>query len=112
VARVYYFNGTHAYLITPAACRELLRLLLPMHAQLDHQISSVLLQQRHALPAYYTAPPLFDCDWSFGSDLYIPAHHLSDESSADRELDDILHSSRRTLLAEGRPLLPAPTAQP
>jgi GR25 family glycosyltransferase involved in LPS biosynthesis len=105
LARVYYFNGTHAYLITPKVCQTMLRLLLPLHAQLDHQISSVLMQQRHVLPAYYAAPPLFDCDWSFGSDLYIPAHHLSDESAADRELGEILRSSRRVLLAEGRSLL-------
>jgi glycosyl transferase, family 25 len=105
VARIHYFNGTHAYLITPAGCRRLLQALLPLQAQLDHQISSVLMRSRDAFPAYYVAQPFFDCDWSFGSDLYIPAHHLSDESAADRELHEILHAGRRTLLAEGRPLL-------
>jgi glycosyl transferase, family 25 len=105
VARVYYFNGTHGYLITPAGCLSLLQGLLPLHAQLDHQISSVLMQQRHTLKAYYAAQPFFDCDWSFGSDLYVPAHHLSDESAADGELAAIITAGRQALLAEGRPLL-------
>ena len=102
LARIYYFNGTHAYLITPAACQVLLRLLLPLHAHLDHQISSVLTQQRHTFPAYYAAPTFFDPDWGLGSDLYVP---LSDESAADRELAAIFAARRQTLLAEGRPLL-------
>jgi glycosyl transferase, family 25 len=105
LARVYYFNGTHAYLIARKSCQALLRRLLPLHAHLDHQISSVLMQHRCAFPAWYAAPPLFDCDWSFGSDLYISAHHLSDESAADAELGQIIARSRRMLLAEGRPLL-------
>ena len=105
LARIYYFNGTHAYLITPAVCQTLLSHLLPLHAHLDHQISSVLMQQRHTFPAYYAAPPLFDPDWGLGSDLYVPAHKLSDECTADRELGEIFATSRQTLLAEGRPLL-------
>jgi hypothetical protein len=102
LARVYYFNGTHAYLITPAACRTLLRHLLPMHAHLDHQISQVLMGRRHAFAAYYATPRFFDPDWSLGSDIYVP---LSDATAADRELGEIIATGRRTLLAEGRPLL-------
>jgi GR25 family glycosyltransferase involved in LPS biosynthesis len=105
LARVYYFNGMHAYLITPAACQTLLRHLLPLHAHLDHQISEVLMEQRHVFAAYHAAPLLFDPDWSLGSDLYIPLHRLSDEGAADRELGEIIATSRRALLAEGRPLL-------
>jgi glycosyl transferase family 25 len=105
LARIYYFNGTHAYLITPAACTTLLRHLLPLHAHLDHQISKVLMERRHVFPAYYAAPLLFDADWDLGSDLYTPVHALSDEPAADRELGEIIATSRRTLLAEGRPLL-------
>jgi len=105
LARIYYFNGTHAYLITSTACTTLLQHLLPLHAHLDHQISKLLMEQRHDFPAYYAAPPLFDADWSFGSDLYTPEHTLSDGDAADRELDEIIATSRRTLLAEGRPLL-------
>ena len=102
LARVYYFNGMHAYLITPAACTTLLQHLLPMHAHLDHQISRLLMERRHVFPAYYAAPLLFDPDWSLGSDLYIP---LSDDAAADRELGEIIATSRQALLAEGRPLL-------
>jgi glycosyl transferase family 25 len=105
LARVYYFNGTHAYLATPEGCATLLRHLLPMHAHLDHQISQVLIERRRDFPAYYAAPLLFDADWDLGSDLYTPAHRLSDETAADRELDEIITTSRQTLLAEGRPLL-------
>ena len=39
LARIYYFNGTFAYLITRAACQKLLRHLLPPHSHIDHQIS-------------------------------------------------------------------------
>jgi hypothetical protein len=102
LARVYYFNGTHAYLITRAACRTLLPHLLPMHAHLDHQISRALMDRRHAFAAYHATPPFFDPDWSFGSDIYVP---LSDTAAADRELGGIITAGRRTLLAEGRPLL-------
>jgi glycosyl transferase family 25 len=105
LARIYYFNGTHAYLLTPAVCQTLLSHLLPLHAHLDHQISSVLMAQRHVFPAYHAAPPLFEPDWGLGSEIYVPAHKLSDEGTADRELSDIFAASRRTLLAEGRPLL-------
>jgi glycosyl transferase, family 25 len=103
LARLYYFNGTHAYLITPAACAFLLRHLLPIYAHIDHQTSNVLMQQRHVFPAYYATPLFFDPDWSLGSDCYVP---LSDDSAADRELGQIITTSRQTLLAEGRPLLP------
>jgi hypothetical protein len=102
-------HGTHAppspYLVTPAACETLWRHLLPMHAHLDHRISKLLMQWRHVFPAYYAAPLRFDPDWSFGSDLYNPAHRLSDETAGDRELGEIIATSRRTLLAERRPLL-------
>jgi glycosyl transferase, family 25 len=102
LARIYYFNGTHAYLITPAACEALLGLLLPFYAHLDHQISSVLMEQRGAFAAYYAAPPFFDSDWALGSDVHVP---MSDEAGANQELGEIITARRRTLLAEGRPLL-------
>lgn len=83
LARIYYFNGTFAYLITPAACRSLLQHLLPPHSHIDHQISKVLIEQRRAFSAYYTEPHFFEPDWSLRSDCYVP---LADDSAADREL--------------------------
>jgi glycosyl transferase, family 25 len=103
LARIYYFNGTFAYLITPVACRSLLGYLLPLRSHIDHQISAVLIERRHVFPAYYTEPHLFEPDWSLRSDCYVP---LADDSAADRELVGIIDASRRTLLDERRPLLP------
>jgi glycosyl transferase, family 25 len=102
LARIYYFNGTFAYLITPAACPVLLQNLLPMHAHIDHQISKVLFEQRHVFPAYYAAPHFFEPDWSLRSDCYV---QLSDNFAADRELAQVIDSRRRVLLEEGRSLL-------
>lgn len=102
LARLYYFNGTFAYLITPRACRILLQHLLPLHSHIDHQISKVLIEQRRIFPAYYTEPHFFEPDWSLRSDCYVP---LADDSVADRELGQIIETTRRVLLNEGRPLL-------
>src|SRR5262249_54473294 len=104
LARLYYFNGTFAYLITPGACRSLLLQLLPLTAHIDHQISAILIEQRRVLSGYYTDPYLFEPDWSLRSDVYVP---LADNATADRELGDLIYRSRRRLLDEGRPLLPA-----
>jgi hypothetical protein len=102
LARIYYFNGTFAYLITPAACETLLQHLLPPHSHIDHQISKVLVEQRRVFSAYYSEPHFFEPDWSLRSDCYVP---LADDSAADRELGQIIGASRRVLLDEGRPLL-------
>jgi glycosyl transferase family 25 len=103
LARLYYFNGTFAYFITPEACRHLIRHILPLRTHIDHQISSVLIEQRHVFPAWYTEPHFFEPDWTLRSDCYVP---LAEETDADRELGRLLDSSRRLLLEEGRPLLP------
>ena len=102
LARMFYFNGTFAYLITPAAARTLIANLLPMNGHIDHQISKVLIDLRHQFSAYYTEPPFFEPDWSLRSDCYIP---LVGESEADRELGSLLHARRQQLLDDGRPLL-------
>jgi len=104
LARIFYFNGTFAYLITPAACRTLMQYLLPPRWHIDHQISKVLFEQRHVFPAYYTEPHFFEPDWSLRSDCYVP---LAAETDADNELGRILEMRRRHLLGEGRPLLSA-----
>ena len=103
LARLYYFNGTFAYLITPAACRVLLRHLLPLRSHIDHQISRVLIEQRRMFPAYYSEPHFFEPDWSLRSDCYVP---LAEDGAADRELEQIILARRRALLSENRPLLP------
>lgn len=103
LGRLYYFNGTFAYLITPRACSFLLEHLLPMRAHIDHQISSVLVAQRRGYHAYYTNPPLFEPDWSLRSDCYVP---ITDDNAADNELGRIIQATRSSLANEGRQLLP------
>lgn len=102
LARLYYFNGTFAYLITPAMAHALLRHLLPLRMHIDHQISSTLVEQRSTLKSYYADPPYFEPDWSLRSDCYVP---LASEAPADRQLAELFSSHRRKLLVEGRPLL-------
>ena len=104
LARIYYFNGTFAYLITPPACRTLFAALLPMDGHIDHQISKALVERRHDFPALSVEPPLFEPDWSLRSDCYVP---LVGESEADRALGGLLTANRQLLLDDGRPLLPA-----
>jgi GR25 family glycosyltransferase involved in LPS biosynthesis len=57
LCRVYYFNGTYAYLITRKGCQNLLQQLLPMRAHIDHQMSDTLLKNRASLFAYAVRPP-------------------------------------------------------
>jgi len=104
LARIYYFNGTFAYMITPAACRAILARLLPMNWHVDHQMSHVMIELRNELPVYYVEPPFFEPDWSLRSDCFVP---LEDEAGADKELGALLTAKRELLLADGRPLLPA-----
>lgn len=104
LARLYYFNGTFAYLITPTACRLLLQRLVPLKVHIDHQISSVLVAERLRFAAHYASPSFFEPDWSLRSDCYVP---ITDETSADSQLATLFDTTRRMLLAEGRPLLAA-----
>lgn len=103
LARIYFFNGTFAYLITPAACRTLIPALLPMNGHIDHEISTVLIKRRHDLEARYAEPPLFEPDWSLRRDCYVPLEGVTD---ADRALDILLQANRQLLVDDGRPLLP------
>lgn len=100
--RLYYFNGTFAYVITPAMARRLMTLLLPMRRHIDHQMSQTLIAHRGTLAAHYTEPHLFEPDWNQRSDCYVP---LVDEAPADVELGAILRRHRDVLLEEGRPLI-------
>jgi GR25 family glycosyltransferase involved in LPS biosynthesis len=103
LGRLYYYNGTFGYLVTPAAARTLLQHLLPLQRHLDHQMSRMFIESRNDFVAYYTDPQFFTPDWTLRSDIYIP---LDNEAAADKELDRLIQDTRRTLLAEGRPLLP------
>ena len=102
LARIYFFNGTFAYLITPAACRTLMPALLPLDGHIDHQMSQVLIERRHDFAAHSVEPPFFEPDWSLRSDCYVP---LEDVSDADRALGTLLTANRQLLLDEGKPLL-------
>ena len=99
LARLYYFNGTFAYLITREACQYLLRHLLPMHSHIDHQISQLLIEKRDTFAAWHTEPSFFEPDWALGSDCFVP---LADESAADRELGALFEKYRDTLVSDGR----------
>ncbi len=104
LAQLYFFNGTFAYLITPAACRTLMPSLLPLDGHIDHEISKVLIARRHDFAAHYVEPAFFEPDWSLRSDCYIP---LEDETDANLELQALLTASRKLLADEGRLLLDA-----
>lgn len=102
LARLYFFNGTFAYLITPAAARTLTRRLLPMNGHIDHETSQVLVAHRHEFAAHYVTPAFFEPDWSLRSDCYVP---LEGEADANDALGVLLHANRKLLVDEGRPLL-------
>ena len=92
--RVYYFNGTYAYLITREGCAKLLQQLLPMRAHIDHQISALLLKHRSSLFAYAVRPALFEHDFSSWSDAYVP---IAGTDAADRQLSALFSSARNAL---------------
>jgi GR25 family glycosyltransferase involved in LPS biosynthesis len=102
LARIYFYNGTFAYLITPAACQFLIPRLLPMNGHIDHEISKVLVDCRRDFAAQSVEPPLFEPDWSLQSDCYVP---LDDEANADQALGALLTTCRNLLVDDGRPLL-------
>src|SRR5262249_10590155 len=99
LSRVYYFNGTYAYLITRKGCRNLLPHLVPMRAHIDHQISAALVKHRDRLFAYAATPGLFDHDFSSWSDAYVP---LAASEQADRHLHALLTSARDSLRTDHR----------
>lgn len=98
LSRVYYFDGTYAYLISRKGCAKLLQHLLPMRAHIDHQISGALVRHRQQLFAYAATPSLFDHDFSSWSDAYVP---LAGGEEADRQLQAVLSSARHVLRQDG-----------
>jgi len=99
LSRVYYFNGTYAYLLTRKGCARLLPHLLPLRAHIDHQISHALIRNPATLFAYAVTPALFDHDFSSWSDAYVP---ITGSEAADRRLGALLTSARDLLLRDGR----------
>jgi glycosyl transferase family 25 len=92
--RIFYFNGTFAYLLTRRGCLNLLPYLLPMRAHIDHQISAALICNPDELHAYVATPFLFDHDFSTESGVYIP---LEGPEAADQELGALIDSAREAL---------------
>jgi glycosyl transferase family 25 len=92
--RLFYFNGTFAYLITRRGCLNLLPHLVPMRAHIDHQISAALIKNPDTLFAYVATPPLFDHDFSTLSGVYVP---LEGPEAADQELGALINSARVSL---------------
>ena len=102
LARLYYFNGTFAYVATQEGCRTLLQNLFPLRAHVDHQMSRFFIDRRADFVALAAEPPFFEPDWSLRSDCYVP---LEGEADADRVLGQEFDAYRRLLLGEGRPLV-------
>jgi glycosyl transferase family 25 len=92
--RVFYFNGTYAYLVTRRGCLNLLPHLVPLRAHIDHQMSAALVQHPASYFAYAAAPALFDHDFSSWSDAYVP---LEGAEAADAELGALIASARSAL---------------
>jgi glycosyl transferase family 25 len=92
--RVFYFNGTYAYLVTRRGCLNLLPHLVPLRAHIDHQISAALVKNPDSLFAYAAIPALFDHDFTTLSDAYVP---LETPEAADAELGALIDSAREAL---------------
>jgi glycosyl transferase, family 25 len=103
-SRVYYYNGTYAYLLTRRGCRALLPRLLPLQTHIDNQISLELVADRHGLKVYCVEPRLFAHDFAVWSDVYIP---VADAAGADRKLAEVFEASRERLTQAGAQLYDA-----
>ena len=98
--RVFYFNGTYAYLVTRKGCLGLLPHLVPLRAHIDHQTSAALIRHPESLFVYAVVPPLFDHDFTTRSDAYVP---LEAPEAADAELGGLIESARKSLSAHVAP---------
>ncbi len=100
--RVYYYNGTYAYLLTRKGCLALLPHMLPLETHVDNQISLALVAQRARLRVYGVEPRLFEHDFTVWSDVYVP---VADQVAADGRLATIFDEARARLVNEGARLL-------
>jgi glycosyl transferase, family 25 len=96
--RVYYYNGTYAYLLTRKGCLALLPHVLPLVTHIDNQISLALVADRNALRVYGAEPRLFEHDFEVWSDVYVP---VIDADAADRRLAGVFGDARVKLTREG-----------
>lgn len=101
LSRIYYYNGTYAYLLTRRGALALLPRLLPLKTHIDNQISLELVADRQALHVYCVEPRLFAHDFTVWSDVYIP---VADETSANHKLASIFSASRESLTRDGAKL--------
>ncbi len=97
-SRMYYYNGTYAYLLTRRGCLSLLPRLLPLKTHIDNQISLELVSDRNALRIYAVEPRLFVHDFAVYSDVYIP---VTDSAAADCKLAPVFETARESLSRAG-----------
>jgi glycosyl transferase, family 25 len=99
--RVYYYNGTYAYLLTQRGCRALMPRLLPLKTHVDNQISLELVADRERLHVYGVEPRLFEHDFTVWSDVYVP---VTDATVADHTLASVFAKARMRLTEDGAKL--------
>lgn len=97
-SRVYYFNGTFAYILTREGCSRLLRAMLPIKTHIDNQISIDLVNRRKNFHVYCTEPRCFEHDFAVVSDVYVP---VADTDRADKMLDAVFKDARAHLVRQG-----------
>lgn len=101
-SRVYYYNGTYAYLLTRKGAHALLPHLLPLRTHIDNQISLTMVAHAN-LKVYCCEPRLFGHDFEVYSDVYVP---VADTTIADRTLQAIFDRCRGDLTRAGAKLFP------
>jgi glycosyl transferase, family 25 len=104
--RVYYYNGTYAYVLTRKGCLALLPRMLPLATHIDNQISLALVKDRASLHVYAVEPRLFEHDFTVWSDVYVP---VADTRVAERTLASIFAQARERLKSDGARLRDAYT---
>ncbi len=102
-SRVYYYNGTFAYLLTRQGAYALLPRMLPVRTHIDNQISLALVDDPVGLRVYGCEPRLFGHDFGVYSDVYVP---VADTGRADATLQKIFDSCRARLDRNGASLFP------
>lgn len=92
--RVFYFNGTFAYIITRSAVETLWSHMLPAETHLDHHLSDILMRQPNNVQAISFVRPWFSHDWRNVSNIPGPVDSLH----ADGQLMQYLIQAKDQLL--------------